>query len=57
MRKRLYRVTGELPVAGHAKGEEFTHDFGDQEAVLIEGGHIELVKKPGTKPDDKQKED
>ena len=59
MAKRTYRVTGELPVAGHATGEEFQHDFGDQADVLIESGHIKaVVNKAGNKaePDIKQKE-
>ena len=45
MAKLWYRVTGEFRVAGHEKGEEFEHDFGDQADVLIEGGHIEPATK------------
>lgn len=47
MAKSRYRVTGELPVAGHATGEEFEHDFGAQADVLIAGGHIVAVDKTG----------
>lgn len=51
MAKKTYKVTGELPVAGNAPGEEFTFDFGDQEAALIEGGHIKPVKSAEKKED------
>lgn len=59
MAQTKYRVTGELPVAGHAPGDEFTHDFGDQADVLIASGHIQAVNKKAAAADaepDKQKE-
>lgn len=47
MPKKRYRVVGVLPVAGHAPGDEFTHEFAPhEEALLIESGAIALVSKP-----------
>lgn len=45
MAKKTYKVVGTQPVADHAPGEEFTHDFGEQEASLIESGAIKVVDK------------
>jgi hypothetical protein len=47
--KKTYKVVGTQPVADHVPGEEFSFDFKDQEAALIEGGHIKPVNKSAEK--------
>ena len=56
MPKQTYRVTGDSTVAGHEKGDTFQYEFTpEQEAALVEGGHIELVKgKRGTSTGSKE---
>jgi len=49
-----YRVTGEQPVLGHEPGEEFSADIPpEQEALLIESGAIEPLRKVDDKAADK----
>ncbi len=54
MAKKTYKVTGELPVAGHAPGSVFTHDFGDQEANHLASG---AIKESTAKPKEAEAED
>lgn len=47
MAKTTYRVTGGSVVAGNEPGSTFQHEFtAEEEAALIWGGAIKVVKKP-----------
>lgn len=51
---KTYRVTGDSVVAGHTHGDEFEHEYTDEEeAALVWGGHIAVVDDN----DDKSGED
>lgn len=53
-----YRVIAEdTIVAGHATGEEFSHDFSEfEEWHLIDAGAIEVVKAPASPSKSERKE-
>lgn len=60
--KRTYKVTGAHPVHGTAPGETFTAALNpEQEALLLDGGHISLVEpakdSPSAKDQRASKED
>lgn len=53
MAKKTYKVTGPHPVDGHAPGDEFTADMGEErEQQLVEGGHIRVVPKQKNKKEE-----